>query len=126
MFKSTVVSPFFKKPSLDIENLKNYRPISNLPFLSKITEKIALLQLSKYFESNDLFFSLQSAHSTKTAVLKIVNDLLAARDVNHISLLSRLDLSAAFDTRPLHSILQTPSYFLHFWHCSVSVSVILL
>ena len=88
--------------------LKNYRPVFSLPFLSKITEKIALLQLSQHLESNNLFYSLQSAyrpdHSTETTLLKIVNDLLAAHDVSHISLLSPFDLSAAFDTID-HSIL---------------------
>ena len=102
MFKSAVVRPLLKKPSLDPANLKNYRPVSNLPFLSKITEKIVLLQLSQHLESNSLLYPLQSAyhlgHSTETALLKIVNDLLAALDVNHISLLSLLDLSIACDT----------------------------
>ena len=37
VFKSAVVRPLLKKNSLDTENLKNYRPVSNLPFLSKIT-----------------------------------------------------------------------------------------
>ena len=108
VFKSAVVRPLLKKPSLDTENLKNYRPVSNLPFLSTITEKIVLLQLSQHLESNSLLYPLQSAyrlgHSTETAILKIVNDLLAALDVNHISLLSLFDLSAAFDTIG-HSIL---------------------
>ena len=88
--------------------LKNYGPVFNLPFLSKITEKIALLQQPQHLESNNLFYSLQSAycpdHSTETTLLKIVNDLLAAHDVSHISLLSLHDLSAAFDIID-HSIL---------------------
>ena len=102
VFKSAVVRPLLKKPSLDAENVKNYRPVSNLPFLSKITEKIVLLQLCQHLESNSLLYPLQSAyrsgHSTETAILKIVNDLLAALDVKHISLSSLLDLSADFDT----------------------------
>ena len=131
VFKSAVFRPLLKTPSLDTENLKNYRPVSNLPILSKITEKIVLLQQPQHLESNSLLYSLQSAyhlgHSTATALLKIVNDLLAALDVNHISLLSLLDLSNAFLTLFTafdHSTLQTPSYVWHFWHCSVLVSVI--
>ena len=108
VFKSAIVRPLVKKHTLDSENLKNNRPISILPFLSKITEKIVFLQLSQHLESNSLLYPLQSAycsgHSTETALLKIVNDLLAALDVNHISLLSLLDLSAALDTID-HSIL---------------------
>ena len=77
-------------------------------FTYMITEKIVLLQLSQHLESNNLLYPLQSAyhlgHSTNTALLKIVNDLLAALDVNHISLLCLFDLSTAFDTIN-HSIL---------------------
>ena len=94
--------------SLDSESLKNYRPVSILPFLSKITEKIVLLQLSQHLESSSLLYPLQSAycsgHSTETALLKIVNDILTALDVNHISLLSLRHLSAALDTIG-HSVL---------------------
>jgi len=102
------VKPLLKKPSLDPETLKNYRPVSNLPFISKIIEKIVLRQLSQHLHSNNLFYPLQSAyrtdHSTETALLKIVNDLLTSLDDNQVSLLSLLDLSAAFDTVD-HSIL---------------------
>ena len=102
VFKSAVVRPLLKTPSLDTDNVKNYKPVSTLPFLSKITEQIVLLQLSQYLESNNLLYPLQSAyrlgHSTETALLKSVNDLIVALDVNHIALLSLLDLSDAFDT----------------------------
>ena len=78
-------------------------------FTYMITEKIVLLQLSQHLESNNLLYSLQSAYrpgqSTETARLKIVNDLLAALHVSHISLLSLLDLSAAFDTTDLSILL---------------------
>ena len=65
-------------------------------------KKIVLLQLYEHLENNNLFYPHQSTyrscHSTETALLKIVNDLLTALDDNHISWLSLLDLSAAFDT----------------------------
>ena len=107
-FKSAIVKPLLKKQNLDPDNLKNYRPVSNLSFLSKLIEKVVLVQLSDHLSENNLFCLNQSAyracHSTETALLKIVNDLLTALDDNKVSLLSLLDLSAAFDTID-HSIL---------------------
>ena len=107
-FKSAIVTPLIKKPNLDPNNFKNYRPVSNLPFLSKILEKVVLKQLKKHLTSNDLIEKFQSAyrqnHSTETALVKIMNDLLLSCDDSKVSILALLDLSAAFDTID-HSIL---------------------
>ena len=107
-YKHALISPLLKKASLDHNILKNYRPVSNLQFLSKITEKVALLQLKEYLDTNNLMPANQSAyrecHSTETALLRIMNDLLLDIDCNKVSMLSLLDLSAAFDTID-HSIL---------------------
>ena len=101
-FKSAVIFPLLKKPSIDPNELKNFRPISNLPFISKIIEKLVLVQISRPLSANNLLNQFQSAyrpgHSTETALLKIVNDLLLSLDDGEISLLASLDLSAAFDT----------------------------
>ncbi len=76
--------------------------MSNLPFLSKVIERIVLSQLLIHLNTNKLLDPHQSAyragHSTETALLKVANDLLLALDDDKISLLSLLDLSAAFDT----------------------------
>ena len=59
-------------------------------------------QFLHHLESHSLLEPFQSAyrksHSTKTALLRVVNDLLQACDSGHVSILSMLDLSAAFDT----------------------------
>jgi hypothetical protein len=107
-FKTAVVKPLLKKISLDSNNLKNYRPVSNLSFFSKILEKIVLKQLLAYLNSHDLICQSQSAyrpfHSTETALLKVSNDVLCSLDEGNVSILTLLDLSAAFDTID-HSIL---------------------
>ena len=102
IFKHAIVTPLLKKSTLDPNVLKNYRPISNLSFLSKIIEKIILSQLIDYLNSNNLFPKQQSAyrpsHSTETVLLKVMNDIRNAVDSGNFSLLTLLDLSAAFDT----------------------------
>ncbi|GFR95734.1 reverse transcriptase-like protein, partial [Elysia marginata] len=65
-------------------------------------EKIVLEQVKLHLEKNNLIEPFQSAykagHCTETALLRITNDLLNAADEGMVSILSLLDLSAAFDT----------------------------
>ena len=88
-FKSAIARPLLKKHNLDANILKNYRPVSNLPFLSKPLEKVVLNQLNCHLSSNNLFNPFQSAyrqfHSTETALLHIFNDLLLATDSGKVS-----------------------------------------
>ena len=100
--KMASIRPGLKKPSLDIDEFKNYRPISNLTYLSKILEKVVHHQLDDYVSKNNLYSSFQSGyrkfHSCETAVTKIHNDILMMIDRRENVLLLLLDLSAAFDT----------------------------
>lgn len=106
--KHATVTPLLKKQNLE-RIPKNYRPVSNLPFLGKLLEQATINQLDSYFQDNDLFDDHQSAyrtgHSTETALLKITNDILLELDQNNIVYLALLDLSSAFDTVD-HTILR--------------------
>lgn len=99
--KSAVITPLLKKPSLE-PILRNYRPVSNLAFLSKVLERVVAGQLKKHLEDNNLCDIFQSAyragHSTETALLRVHNDLLCILDRGDLAVLVLLDLSAAFDT----------------------------
>ena len=107
-FKKAIVKPLIKKSGLDPETLSNYRPVSNLPFLSKILEKAVAEQLVAHLDANNLQVKFQSAyrcaHSTETALLRVLNDLLSIVDSGDSALLVLHDLSAAFDTID-HSLL---------------------
>ena len=100
--KLAAVTPILKKANLNADELKNFRPISNLPFLSKILEKMANVQLLQHKDTHNCREVFQSAykefHSTETALLRIQNDLLLALDKKQCVFMVMLDLSAAFDT----------------------------
>ena len=100
--KVAKLRPLLKKPSLDHTQFSNYRPVSNLTFLSKAIEKLVANQLISYINKNNLNESFQSAykqyHSTETALIRVHNDILTAIDNRRTVILLLLDLSAAFDT----------------------------
>ena len=96
------IVPLLKDEKLDPNNLKNYRPVSNLTFLGKLIERVVLKRLNEHLTKNDLHckdqFAYKKDHSTETLLIKIVNDLLIASDEKTASVIMLLDLSAAFDT----------------------------
>ena len=101
-FKEALVTLILKKKTLDQNTLKNYRPISNLPFISKVLERTVLNQLQNHISSNNLMEMHQAAyrknHSTETAVLYTTNNLLLQNDNRNVSAVTLLDLSATFNT----------------------------
>lgn len=100
--KIALIRPILKDDKLDPLVYSNYRPISNLTFLSKTIEKTVAIQLTSFLESNHVLSIYQSGyrskHSTETATLKINNDILYSISKGNCVLLIMLDLSAAFDT----------------------------
>ncbi|MCP4274572.1 MAG: hypothetical protein GY781_21820 [Gammaproteobacteria bacterium] len=100
--KHALLRPTLKKPGLDVRSFSNYRPVSNLSFLSKLIERAILDQLLPILQQNEAIPIFQSAyqhhHSTETALTRIHNDLVENTCYGATSLLVLLDLSAAFDT----------------------------
>ena len=100
-WKEALVLPSLKKPGLDFA-FKNFRPVSNLSYISKLSERAGAEQFMEHLTANKLHSQLQSAktqqHSTETSLLKVKNDMLMSMDEQHVTLLILLDLSAAFDT----------------------------
>ena len=100
--KVAKLRPLLKKPSLDHTQFSNYRPVSNLTFISKAIEKSVANQLISYINKNKLNETFQSAykqyHSTETALVRVHNDILTAIDNRRTVILLLLDLPAAFDT----------------------------
>jgi len=100
--KTAIISPIIKNINGDIDKLSNYRPVSNLPIISKIIEKAVLQQLNLHLESNNLYSTVQSGyrkhHSCETLLVRMSDDILKDINKDKVVVLLLLDLSAAFDT----------------------------
>jgi hypothetical protein len=99
----TDTEPFrYQKPGLEVNEMKNYRPVSNIHFIGKIMEKVVVQQLNDHITEHHLYDDLQSAYrkgsSTETAMLYIKTEAERILDAEDAVLMVLLDLSAAFDT----------------------------
>ena len=94
-WKEEWLFPSLKKVDLDVA-FKNFRPISNLSFASKLSERAAANQLTRHVVYQGLDCELQSAYkrhySTETTLLKVKNGLLISMDKQYVTLLVLLDL----------------------------------
>jgi len=81
--------------------MKKYRPISNLPFISNLIEKVVAMRIEEHLEYNDLNDIYQSAylrgHSTETVLLKVHSDIGEALDEGFMTALIMLHLSATIN-----------------------------
>jgi len=113
VFRQAFICPIVKKPNLDVSDVSSYCPIPNSSVLSKVLQRHIVCQLLLYkLTSADLFPTLQSGfragHSTETAVLRVLSDIIRAVDRGDVAVaaLVLLDQSAAFDTVDHHILLQ--------------------
>ena len=67
--KTAIIRPLLKKTGLDNDILKNYRPASNLTFISKVIEKMISVRLNEHLINNSLFDPLQSAYRDKHSTI---------------------------------------------------------
>ena len=97
-WKVAKVLPLFK--SCSTSEIDNYRPISILPTLSKILEKMVHKQLVSHLESQDLLFDYQfgfrANHSTELAVTYLIDHIRKEADGGKLTGAVFIDLSKAF------------------------------
>ena len=100
-FKLAHVRPLLKKPDAETEDLSNFRPVSNLSFISKLLERVVAAQLEQHISSQAKHDKFQSAyrahHSTETALVRVRSDIMDELDQGRIVILLLLNQSAAFD-----------------------------
>ena len=96
--KCAQISPIHKKDSS--LNISNDRPVSVLPSLSKIFEKVLVEQLSEYFEYifNEKISGFRSKHNCETVLLRMIEDIRQYLDEGKIVCVLLTDLSRAFDS----------------------------
>ena len=101
LWKLSTIVPLQKKVGSNT-SLANYRPVNNLPFLSKIVEKVILKQLQGHIDEHQLLTSrlctYRPGYSMESVILKITNDVLHSMDLQCVTPLVAIDLSVAFDT----------------------------
>ena len=112
-WKIARVAPIFKDGATDDKS--NYRPISVLPVISRLFEKLIFDQLYDYLNRNQLIFLLQSAfrklHSVLTCLLKSTNDWYLNIDKGRYTAAVFIDLKKAFDTVDHEILLNKLNYY---------------
>ena len=99
--KTAIVKPLLKDKNLDENDLASYRPVSNLPFITKTLERVVNSRLDQYLKINNLLDEGQTAYSkhnsTETALISVQNHILINMDEGKATVLVILDLYAAYD-----------------------------
>ena len=106
----SVLDPLMKKIGLDPEVDKNYRPVNNLLYMSKLTERVVSTRMDEHMDKHCLHensqFGYKTHHNTETMLLSLTDEALRGFDDNKATIIIFLDLSAAFDTIDIDKLLQ--------------------
>ena len=107
-FKIAIIKPIFK--SGDRQTTNNYRPISILPFMSKILEKLIHCRLVRHLDKNNIIhenqFGFQKNKSTYMPLLLLQDKITRALEDGEIAMGLYLDIKKAFDTVNISILLQ--------------------
>ena len=108
--KHSIITPIYKGKNSDTNEYKSYRPIFNIPFLSKLTEKVVLKQFSEHIRNSPYDSPYQhgykKCHSTETMLLEMYDEILLGFDKDFCTVLVMIDMSAAFDTVDIDILLK--------------------
>ena len=100
--KFSAIDPLLKKCGLDSDVKKNYRPVNNLVFFSKLIERVVSRRLNSHLDANglqnDKNFAYKKHHNTETMMVGLIDEVLEGFENNKCTVIVFLDLSAAFDT----------------------------
>ena len=111
--KIAKIIPLYKKG--DINSITNYRPISLLPTLSKIFERVIFIQLYTYLDDNNLLseeqYGFRANHSADLAAVKLVDHINYIIDRKCTPGNIYIDLSKAFDTLNFDILLYKLQYY---------------
>ena len=112
ILKEETVRPLLKKPSLDIDVLAQYRPMSNLTQLSQTLENVIVQQLLIHTDHMSEIYqsAYKPQHSTETALICVCEDIKKALDRKNGTAFVMIDLSAEFDIIDHHILLH------RLWH----------
>ncbi|CAK1602560.1 unnamed protein product [Parnassius mnemosyne] len=112
-WKLAKIKPIPKSPN--VQEINNLRPISILPTLSKILERVVCSQLTRYLKDNHILPEIQSGfrrgYGTETALLHVTDDITTASDKGKGSILVLLDFTRAFDCINHDILLAKLSYY---------------